>query len=186
MMDVAPTSFPGLFVLKHQRFEDPRGFFFESYNKRRFDSAVGLDVNFVQDNFSFSEPRLTIRGLHFQKQPWAQAKLVTVVKGAIKDAVVDLRRSSPCFGHHFLITLSAAAGNQLFIPIGFAHGFLTLEPDTLLAYKMSNYYSPDHDTGIRIDDAALGIDWGFDHNLMVSSDKDRQLPTFDPAGQYFP
>ena len=186
MMDVAPTSFPGLFVLKPQRFEDQRGFFCESYNKGRFKSAHGLDVDFVQDNLSFSGPRLTVRGLHFQRQPWAQAKLVTVVRGAVKDAVVDLRRNSPYFGQHFLITLSAAEGNQLFIPIGFAHAFLTLEPDTLLTYKVSNYYSSDYDTGIRFDDAALAIDWGFERKLMVSSDKDRRLPAFDPMGNYFP
>lgn len=185
-MDVTSTPLPGLLILTPPRFEDTRGFLCESYNKARLQSVQGLDVDFVQDNLSFSGPRFTLRGLHFQKQPKAQAKLVTVLKGAVRDVVVDLRQSSPHFGQHFVLTLSADEGNQLFIPIGFAHGFLTLEPDTLLTYKMSDYYSPEHDTGIRFDDATLGIDWGADPNLMVSSEKDRRLPTFETTADYFP
>jgi dTDP-4-dehydrorhamnose 3,5-epimerase len=126
-----------------------------------------------------------MRGLHFQKEPWAQAKLITVLRGAILDVIVDLRRNSPCFGRHFALKLSAAEGNQLFIPIGFAHGFLTLEPDTLLTYKVSNFYSPDHDTVIRFDDARLNIDWGVDPRSLVISDKDRNLPAFNPSADCF-
>lgn len=184
-MDVTLAPLPGVLILKPRRFDDPRGFFNESYNRKRFE-GIGIDVDFVQDSLSFSRPRLTVRGLHFQREPWAQAKLVTVVSGAALDVVVDLRRSSPCFGQHFAAKLTAAEGSQLFIPIGFAHWFVTLEPDTLLTYKVSNYYSPEHDTGIRFDDPLLGIDWGVDANLIVASGKDRQLPAFDPQLDYFP
>ena len=135
---------------------------------------------------SVSEPRGTLRGLHFQKEPFAQVKLVSVVQGAARDVVVDLRHSSPTFGRHFSILLSAEEGNQVFVPIGFAHGFLTLEPDTMLSYKVSNYYSPEHDFGIRFDDPRLGIDWGFDPASIITSEKDQLLPSFDPQTEYFP
>src|SRR5262245_42624630 len=145
-MEVILTPLPGLLILKPSRFEDPRGFFFEAYNKQRF-AAAGIDVDFVQDSISFNRSRFILRGLHFQQEPFAQAKLVMVLSGAVRDVVVDLRRSSPRFGQHFAVTLSAGEGNQLFVPIGFAHGFLALEPDTVLTYKLSNYYSPEHDSG---------------------------------------
>jgi dTDP-4-dehydrorhamnose 3,5-epimerase len=184
IMEVTPTLLPGVLILRPDRFPDARGFFSESYNKRRL-ARAGVDIDFVQDNIAYCRPRLTLRGLHFQKEPFAQAKLVSVVKGTALDVVVDLKRSSPSFGRHFAIELSAAKGNQLFIPVGFAHGFMTLKPDTLFAYKVSNYYSVEHDTGIRFDDALLGIDWGPDPDLIVTSGKDRQLPPFDPKAAYF-
>lgn len=182
--DITPTPLPGLLILRPTRFEDRRGYFSESYNKRQLEAA-GITLEFVQDNISFSNAPLTLRGLHFQNEPCAQAKLVSIVKGAVLDVVVDLRRSSPCFGRHFAVELSAAESIQLFVPVGFAHGFLTLEPDTLFTYKASNYYSPEHDAGIRFDDDRLGIDWGVDPNTVLTSGKDRQLPPFDPKAAYF-
>lgn len=183
-MHVATTPLPGVLVLKPKRFQDPRGFFSETYNKRRFDEA-NIEVDFVQDNLSLSKPSGTLRGLHFQREPFAQVKLVSVPKGAALDVVVDLRRSSPTFGQHFSIELTAEEGNQLYIPAGFAHGFLTLQPDTHFVYKVSAYYSPEQDTGIRFDDPVLGIDWGSAPEFIVTSDKDRQLPHFDPKAEYF-
>jgi dTDP-4-dehydrorhamnose 3,5-epimerase len=184
-MNVTPTPLAGVLVLKPTRFRDHRGFFSETYSKRRLAQA-GLDVDFVQDNISVSTSAGTLRGLHFQKEPFAQVKLVSVAQGAARDVVVDLRRSSPTFGRHFSILLSAEEGNQVFVPIGCAHGFLTLKPDTMLSYKVSNYYSPEHDTGIRFDDPRLGIDWGFDQASIIRSEKDQLLPLFDPHAEYFP
>lgn len=184
-MDVTTTSLPGVLILKPKRYQDPRGFFSETYNKRLFKEA-GIDVDFVQDNISVSNPRGTLRGLHFQRQPFAQIKLVSVLKGAVIDVVVDLRRSSPAFGRHFSIELTSEEGHQLYIPAGLAHGFVTLEPDTHFFYKVSAYYSPEHDTGIRFDDPLLGIDWGSEPGLILTSDKDRNLPSFNPKADYFP
>ena len=184
-MDVVTAPFSGLLVVKPRRIEDGRGFFCESYNKRRL-AEVGIDANFVQDNLSLSKPAGTLRGLHFQREPMAQAKLVGILKGVVRDVVVDLRRSSKTFGRHFSILLSQSEGNQLFVPVGFAHGFVTLEPDTLFAYKVSNYYSPEDDTGIRFDDPVLGIDWGRTADALVVSERDRALPSFDPRAEYFP
>jgi dTDP-4-dehydrorhamnose 3,5-epimerase len=183
-MEITTVSLPGVSILKPKRLQDGRGFFCETYNKQRMQEA-GIDVEFIQDNVSLSQLPGTLRGLHFQAEPFAQAKLVSVVKGAALDVVVDLRRSSPTFGQHFSIELSEAEGNQVFIPVGFAHGFLTLAPDTLFAYKVSEYYAPDHDTGIRFDDDVLSINWGEQPDLIVASDKDLQLPCFDPNAKYF-
>lgn len=184
-MDIIQTPLLGLIILKPKRFQDCRGFFCEAYSKRRLAEA-GIDVDFVQDNLSVSEIRGTLRGLHFQKNPRAQVKLVSAIKGAARDVVVDLRQRSPSFGKNFSVVISAEEGNQIFVPVGFAHGFLTLEPDTMLSYKVSNYYSPEHDFGIRFDDPRLGIDWGFDPASIITSDKDQQLPLFDPKTCYFP
>jgi dTDP-4-dehydrorhamnose 3,5-epimerase len=172
-------------MLKPKRHSDNRGFFSETFNRRRLQEA-GIVVEFVQDNLSFSEAAYTLRGLHFQSGDSAQAKLVSVVKGSALDLVVDLRRSSPCFGRHLKVKLCASEGDQLLVPVGFAHGFLTLEPETLFTYKVSNYYSPSHDTGIRFDDRLLGIDWGVAPEVIVTSSKDADLPSFDPTTEYFP
>lgn len=184
-MEVITTALSGVLILRPKRFHDARGFFSELYSSRRLDEA-GIDADFVQDNISVSKARGTLRGLHFQTEPFGQAKLVSVMQGAVLDVIVDLRRSSPTFGRHFSVTLSASQGNQVFIPEGFAHGFLTHEPDTMLCYKVSNFYSPEHDTGIRFDDERLGIDWNFAHSDIVTSEKDRRLPSFDPKAAYFP
>lgn len=184
-MDVVATPLAGVLILKPKRFQDPRGFFTETYNKQRLKDA-GIDTAFVQDNLSVSKPRGTLRGLHFQWQPAAQVKLVSVPKGSALDAVVDLRKSSSTFGQHFSVTLSADEGNQLYVPAGFAHGFITLEPDTHFFYKVSSFYSPQHDAGIRFDDPAFGIDWGMAPGDILTSEKDRNLPSFDSKADYFP
>ena len=183
-MHVTTTPFPGVLILQPKRFLDVRGFFSETYNRRRATEA-GIFVEFVQDNLAYSKTRHTLRGLHFQREPFAQAKLVGVVRGSVLDVIVDLRRTSPCFGCAFTVELSAAEGNQLFVPVGFAHGFLTLEAETLFTYKVSNHYSPEHEGGIRFDDPLLAISWGAEANLIVTSNKDRELPSFDPKTEYF-
>jgi dTDP-4-dehydrorhamnose 3,5-epimerase len=182
-MEVLTTGFAGLLVLKPQRHADSRGYFCETYSQRRLAEA-GITATFVQENISLSLEAGTLRGLHFQMEPAAQAKLVSVIKGAARDVVVDLRRRSERFGQHFSIVLSEDEGNQLYVPAGFAHGFITLEPDTLFAYKVSSYYSPEHDAGIRFDDSTLGIDWG--RSPVAVSDRDRTLPEFDETFAYFP
>jgi dTDP-4-dehydrorhamnose 3,5-epimerase len=184
-MDVTTTALSGVLILKPRRFHDPRGFFCETYNRQRLEGA-GIRTDFVQDNVSVSNSPGTLRGLHFQREPFAQAKLVSVMQGKVLDVIVDLRRGSPTFGRHISIQLGAGEGNQVFIPIGFAHGFLTQEPDTMICYKVSNFYSPEHDSGIRFDDERLGIEWNIDHSSIVTSEKDRTLPPFDPEAAYFP
>ena len=183
-MDVKIAPIAGVMVLEPARFCDARGFLSESYNKRLL-AELGIDIDFVQDNVSFSVAPTTLRGLHFQRPPFAQAKLVSVPKGAALDVVVDLRKSSPTFGRYFSVRLSGQQGNQLFVPVGFAHGFLTLEPETLFAYKVSNYYSSVHDRGIRWNDERLGIDWEVDESVVTVSAKDARLPAFDPSEDYF-
>jgi len=162
-------------VITPPRFEDARGYFSETWNRRRY-ADLGVDVDFVQDNQSLSRPKGTLRGLHFQIEPFAQGKLIRVLRGAILDVVVDLRRGSPTYGQHVTATVSAASGNQVYVPIGFAHGFVTLEPDTEVAYKVTNYYSAAHDRGLLWNDPALGIDWGVTADEVVISDKDRLHP----------
>jgi dTDP-4-dehydrorhamnose 3,5-epimerase len=183
-MDVQTTPLPDALILKPKRVRDSRGLFSESYSKRQLKDA-GVDIDFVQDNIAYNGSPLTLRGLHFQKPPHAQAKLLSVVKGAILDAIVDLRASSSAFGAHFALELSAEKGNQLFVPAGFAHGYLTLEPDTVVTYKVSDYYAPERDFGIRFDDPQLGIDWTTDPSLIIISEKDRALPLFDANSEYF-
>jgi dTDP-4-dehydrorhamnose 3,5-epimerase len=183
-LEILAASMPQVLMLKPQRFTDSRGFFSESYNKAVLERA-GISVDFVQDNLAYSTSQLTLRGIHFQKEPFGQAKLVSVLQGAVVDVIVDLRQSSAKFGQHFATHLSAKEGNQLFIPVGFAHGYLTLEPDTIFTYKVSNYYSPEHDSGIRFDDPTLRIEWGANPKLFVVSRKDAELPCFDANKEYF-
>lgn len=164
-------------LLQPPKFGDHRGFFSEVYNEKAFADG-GVHIAFVQDNHSLSGEKGTVRGLHFQSPPFAQDKLVRVVRGAIFDIAVDLRRSSPTYGKHVSAILSADAWNQLLVPIGFAHGFMTLEPNTEVIYKVSNYYSPTHDHGLLWNDPALGIEWPLPHEQAVLSDKDRKQPLF--------
>jgi dTDP-4-dehydrorhamnose 3,5-epimerase len=164
-------------ILTPRRFGDARGFFSETWNRRALAEA-GIDVDFVQDNHSLSREVGTVRGLHYQRPPHAQAKLVRVARGAVMDVAVDFRAGSPTFGQWVAVELSAENGRQLFIPAGFLHGFATLQPDTEFLYKCSDYYAPDCDGAIRFDDPALGIDWGFDTARAIVSDKDRTAPLF--------
>jgi dTDP-4-dehydrorhamnose 3,5-epimerase len=158
-----------------RRFVDPRGHFVETWNRRSFAEA-GIDIDFVQDNISLSRHAGTVRGLHFQTPPMAQAKLVRVLRGAIFDVAVDIRRASPTFGRSVSAVLTSEGGEQLLIPVGFAHGFCTLEPDTEIAYKVSGFYSGSHDIGIAWNDPDVAIEWPLEGREPVLSDKDRRLP----------
>ncbi len=168
---------PGLILLRPRRFLDARGSFAETYSERTF-AAVGLTTKFVQDNQSSSSHRGTIRGLHFQTPPAAQAKLVRVAQGSIYDVAVDLRVGSPTYGRWEAKTLSAEGGEQLFIPGGFAHGFCTLEPDTIVAYKVDAYYAPLSDSGLIWNDPDLAVTWPIAPHEAVLSEKDGKLGYF--------
>jgi dTDP-4-dehydrorhamnose 3,5-epimerase len=158
VVKVTSTSLPGVLVLEPEVFVDERGFFFESFNQRAFDEAVGADVRFVQDNHSRSM-RGVLRGLHYQVAPHAQGKLVRVVAGSAFDVAVDLRRGSPTFGRWTGVLLDAMTHRQLWVPPGFAHGFLALEDDTHFLYKTTDYYAKDCERAIAWNDAAIGIEW---------------------------
>lgn len=174
-LDVTALAIPAVKILNPRRFADDRGFFSETYSRRAMEAA-GLPGEFVQDNHSLSRPAGTVRGLHFQRPPFAQDKLVRVVRGAILDVAVDLRPDSPTFGQHVSAVISAEAWNQIFVPIGFAHGFCTLTDDTEVVYKVTAPYSPAHDLGLLWNDPALGIDWPVDAERAILSDKDRRNP----------
>lgn len=158
-----------------KRFEDPRGWFAETYQRDRF-RALGVDADFVQDNQSLSRPAGTLRGIHFQTPPHAQAKLVRCIRGRIWDVAVDLRAGSPTYGRWVAAELSAARGEQLYVPAGFGHAFVTIEPDCEVAYKTSDFYAPECDAGIAWDDPDLAISWPLDGRAPELSDKDAKLP----------
>jgi dTDP-4-dehydrorhamnose 3,5-epimerase len=162
-------------IIKPAKYADRRGFFSETYSKKAFAEA-GIGIEFVQDNHSLSVDKKTVRGLHYQAKPFAQDKLLRVVRGAVFDVAVDLRRNSPTFGKHVSLVLSAEDWNQILIPQGFAHGFSTLEPDTEVIYKVSSYYSPGHDRGLFWADPELAIEWPVSPAEAILSDKDRRLP----------
>jgi dTDP-4-dehydrorhamnose 3,5-epimerase len=168
-------SVAGPVLVSARRFGDHRGFFLESYSQRDF-AALGLADVFVQDNHSLSAVAGTVRGLHFQLPPRAQAKLVRVLRGAILDVAVDIRRASPSYGQHVAVELSAENALQLYVPVGFAHGFCTLQPDTEVAYKVTDTYAPDCDRGIAWNDPDLALPWPFDAAAVQLSDKDRRAP----------
>ena len=176
-MQVQPLSIPDIKVLIPRKHGDPRGFFSETYNRRTLVN-VGIDIEFVQDNHAASARRGTVRELHFQAPPRAQDKLVHVVRGSVFDVAVDLRRSSPTYGRHVSVVLSAEAWNQILVPVGFAHGYVTLEPDTEVLYKVSDYYAPDHDRGLLWNDPLLGIPWPLPEEEAVLADRDREQPRF--------
>ena len=178
-MHFTKTFLPGVIVFEPRIFPDERGFFFESYNQRLFNDNNILNV-FVQDNQSFSSYGV-IRGLHYQREPHAQSKLVRVVIGKILDVVVDIRSGSPTFGKSFSIELSAENKKQLFIPRGFAHGFSVLSETAELAYKCDQFYNKQSESGIRYNDPLLNIDWKIPPAKALISAKDAQLPEFDPS-----
>ena len=183
-MEVVETAIPEVKIVKPKKHGDHRGFFSETYNKKDF-AAAGIDLDFVQDNHSLSADKGTVRGLHFQLHPFAQDKLVRVSRGSILDVAVDIRRGSPTFGRHVSAVFSAAEWNQILVPIGFAHGFVTLEPNTEVLYKTTAFYAPEHDRGILWSDPELGIDWGVDEGQAILSDNDRALPTLNDAPDLF-
>lgn len=175
MLDVRPLGLGEVLEIRPPRHADDRGFFAETWSERDF-RAAGIRVAFVQDNHSLSREAGVLRGLHFQAPPFAQDKLIRVSRGAAFDVAVDIRKDSPTYGQWTSAILSAADWNQLFVPAGFAHGFLALEPHTELQYKVSAPYSCDHDRAIRFDDPAIGIEWPIDRAALILSDKDRAAP----------
>ena len=174
-MRVTPTELPDVKLIVPKKFEDERGFFVETYNQQAL-AEHGIDAVFVQDNHSLSRPAGTVRGLHFQTGPFAQHKLVRVTRGSIFDVAVDIRVGSPTFGKHVALTLTADDPTQILVPIGFAHGFCTLEPDTEVMYKVSAFYSREHDMGISWNDPALAIAWPVTPDRATLSDKDKRNP----------
>ncbi len=172
-MKIVSTKIEDVKIIEPDVFGDERGWFFESYSKKKL-AELGIEVDFVQDNHSMSAARGILRGLHFQLAPKAQAKLIRCTKGAVLDVAVDLRKNSPTYKKWVSVELSAENKKQFFIPKGFAHGFLTLEPDTEFQYKVDEYYSAEHDRGIRFDDSEIGVDWGVSEPIL--SDKDRNAP----------
>lgn len=183
-LQVQSLGIPDVKIIRPQKHGDARGFFSETYNKKAF-AEIGIDLDFVQDNHSLSPQVGTLRGLHFQGPPFAQDKLVRVVSGRILDVAVDLRANSPTFGQWVAAEISADSWNQILVPVGFAHGICTLEPDTQLIYKVTNYYSPQHDFGIRWDDPDLAIAWPLSSDDVLLSDKDRKQPFLKDAARIF-
>ncbi len=174
-MQFENTDIPGVKIITPKKHGDARGFFSEVYKQSDW-RAAGLDYTFIQDNHSLSAPVGTLRGLHFQTPPFAQDKLVRVVRGRILDVAVDIRRSSPTFGRHVAVELSAENWRQLFIPVGFAHGFITREPNTEVLYKVTAVYSAAHDRGLAFDDPDLGVDWPMPPGGPLLSEKDKLWP----------
>jgi dTDP-4-dehydrorhamnose 3,5-epimerase len=179
-MKATETKLKGCFIIEPTIFEDERGYFFESYNHKNFCEAIGREVIFVQDNQSFSKKGV-LRGLHFQKGEHAQAKLVSVLQGKIQDVVVDLRKDSPTFGQHLSIELSDENKKQVFIPRGFAHGFLTLGDTAEVFYKCDNYYNKDFEGGILCIDKELDIDWKMKSDQFILAEKDKRFPLLKKA-----
>lgn len=181
---ISTTALPGVLLVTPDRHDDDRGFFSEVYNVREL-MANGLADRFVQDNHSLSRQPGTIRGLHFQVDPSPAAKLIRVVRGAILEVVVDIRHGSPTFGEHVAVELSSEDWTQLYAPIGSAHGFCTLQPDTEVAYKVTDYWSSDVDRGLAWDDPDLGISWPVTEKEALLSDKDRAQPRLSELPPYF-
>lgn len=177
-MELITTTIPEVVILKPRVFNDSRGYFFESYSQRDFNQLLQRDIEFVQDNESRSS-RGVMRGLHFQRPPFTQAKLVRCVEGAVLDVAVDIRRGSPTYGRHVAVELTAENHLQFFVPRGFAHGFAVLSETAVFQYKCDNYYAPQADGGISLLDTALDIDWRIDPSAAVLSDKDTRHPLLE-------
>lgn len=182
MMEVRPTALEGVVEILPKRVQDDRGWFIEAFNSAAMEAA-GLPTDYAQDNESVSLEAGTLRGLHFQLEPFVQPKLVRVVHGSIYDVAVDLRRSSPTFGQYVGVTLTAEASNQMFVPAGFGHGFITLEPNCRVAYKVGGTYAPDHARTVKWDDPAIGIAWPREPTNI--SAKDRNAPLLADAPDLF-
>lgn len=183
-MQIVPTEIPAVLEITPKKFGDHRGFFSEVF-KRDAMREAGVEIEFVQDNHSMSQAVGVVRGLHYQRPPFAQAKLVRVVRGAIFDVAVDIRKGSPTFGQHVSRILSAENWKQLLVPAGFAHGFATLEPDTEVLYKVDAPYAPEHEGGILWNDPALGIDWPVTESEATLSEKDTVYPVLANAELVF-
>lgn len=180
MVEVRELALDGVYEVVPARYGDERGFFSETYNAAKL-AEQGIELSFVQDNQSLSKAAGVLRGLHYQLPPFAQDKLVRVVRGSILDVAVDIRAGSPTFGKWLSLEVSAEKWNQILVPKGYAHGFVTLVPDTEVIYKVTERYVPDHERSIRFDDPALGIDWGFAAADVTLSPKDREAPLLADA-----
>ncbi|MFB2551226.1 dTDP-4-dehydrorhamnose 3,5-epimerase [Ensifer soli] len=183
-MNFERLAIPEVLLITPKRFGDDRGYFMETFRQSLFAEHAG-DLAFVQDNQSLSADRGTVRGLHFQLEPKAQGKLVRCIGGAILDVAVDIRVGSPTYGQHVAAELSEANGCQLWVPPGFAHGFCTLVDNTLVSYKVTDYYSPEHDRGLLWSDPAIGIDWPVSEDKATLSDKDRRQPRLSDLPESF-
>ncbi|HEX5482336.1 MAG TPA: dTDP-4-dehydrorhamnose 3,5-epimerase [Terriglobia bacterium] len=183
-MEVRTTAIPEVKLIKPRKHGDYRGFFSETYNKKELAEA-GVALDFVQDNHSLSTEKGVVRGLHFQIPPFAQDKLVRVIRGSVFDVAVDLRRNSPTFGKHVSALVSAEEWNQILVPIGFAHGFCTLEPNTEVIYKVTNYYAPNCDRGVLWNDPELEIQWPVSGSDVILSEKDKSQPRFAELTAFF-
>jgi dTDP-4-dehydrorhamnose 3,5-epimerase len=181
-MNIIATDINGVFIIEPKVFKDDRGYFFESFRQDLFEKAIG-PVNFIQDNESQSDFGV-LRGLHYQNPPFTQAKLVRVIAGNVLDIAVDIRKGSLTFGKYVSVELSAENKKQLFIPRGFAHGFLVLSETAIFSYKTDNYYSAKHDRGIKFDDPSIGIDWDFDKSKLIISLKDISAPPLSEVQQF--
>jgi len=183
-LDVRALRIPDIKVITARKWNDHRGWLSETFSRRAFAEA-GLPFDFFQDNQSFSIEPGTVRGLHYQTTPWAQDKLIRVLSGRIYDVVVDIRRASTTFLQWISYELSADNGHQIFVPAGFAHGFCTLEPSTQVLYKVTNFYAPDHERGIRWNDPELAIDWPINEDRAIISEKDAVLPLVRHVKSWF-
>lgn len=176
-MEIQKFNIEGLFLFKPKVFGDDRGYFFESFNKARFEENTGIKSDFIQDNESKSTHGV-LRGLHFQRPPYAQSKLVRVIEGKVLDIAVDLRASSPTFGQHQSVILSEENKHQFFVPKGFGHGFVVMSETAIFSYKVDNIYAPTHDDGIYFNSESLNIDWMVEEANIKLSVKDKELQTF--------
>ena len=183
-MKFTPQSIPEVILIEPTIHGDDRGYFVETFRQDLFEEVVGYKVNFIQDNESKSSKGV-LRGLHYQLPPYTQAKLVRVIEGSVLDIAVDVRKSSPTFGQHAAVELTSDNKHQLFVPYGFAHGFVVLSDSATFAYKVDNYYAPEHDRGIAFDDKDLAIDWHMPLDTLQLSDKDKNQPTLANAKDLF-
>lgn len=183
-MNFIKTQIPEIIIIEPKVHGDNRGYFVETFRQDKLESFVGYKINFCQDNESKSS-RGVLRGLHYQLPPMAQTKLVRVIQGRVLDVAVDIRKNSPTFGKHVSVELTAENKRQVLIPRGFAHGFIVLEDDTIFAYKVDNYYSPQNDRGISFNDPALNIDWQIEHSKLNLSDKDTKQPLLSETNDLF-
>ena len=183
-MKFTRTSIPDIFLIEPKVFGDDRGYFVETFKSELFEQETGIKTTFIQDNESRSSYGV-LRGLHYQLPPYAQSKLVRVIEGKVLDVAVDIRKGSPTFGQQLSIELSAESKHQLFVPRGFAHGFVVLSETAIFSYKVDNYYSPECDRGIRFNDPQLNIDWKIDAQKLQLSEKDKSQPLFKEVTDLF-
>ena len=176
-MNVIETDFRNLLLIEHSLFSDKRGQFKEVFRKEPLENKLGYKIQFCQENCVMSS-RMVLRGLHFQDEPCSQSKLISVVQGKILDIAVDIRKNSKCYGKYFSYVLSADSNKSIFIPKGFAHGYLTLSDNTIINYKVDNYYNPELEKGISFNDKHLNINWGFNENIILISEKDKKLTDY--------